>query len=220
MALKTAIPGKPPGGYRFEDTDRCRRWVERVTGHSLVNVPGAAPEDLQGIIENHVGYVPMPMSIAAPLVLEGDYAVGEFVVPQGTLEGTLTLSMNRGLLAMAMAGGCRTVHLKQELSRSPAFVMPSIAEIKPFLDWVRRHEEPIRTAAESTTRHGRLLRVDPIVMQNWVVLDFVYDTGNAAGQNMVTLATRPPASTYNRGAVSLTTWNPGSTATRSRPGAT
>ena len=189
MASKTRIPGKPPGGYRSIDTVRRGRWVERVTGHSLVNFPEPSPEDLQGIIENHVSYVPMPMSIAAPLVIRGDYAVGEFVVPLCTLEGTLTLSMNRGFLAIAMAGGCRTVHLKQELSRSPAFVMPSVVEIGPFLDWVRCHDEPIRTAAESTTRHGRLLRVDPIVLQNWVILDFVYDTGNAAGQNMVTLAT-------------------------------
>ena len=47
----------------------------------------------------------------------------------------------------------------------------------------------ILAAAEATTRHGKLLRVDPTPIQNWVVLDFVYDTGNAAGQNMVTLAT-------------------------------
>lgn len=187
--LETKIPGKPPGGFRSEDTERRLRWVERVTGHSLLGLPAPPPEELQGIIENHVGYVPMPMSIAAPLVVHGDYARGEFVVPLCTLEGTLTLSMNRGFLAMAMAGGCRTVHLKQELSRSPAFVMPAITAIGPFLDWVRSHDGPIRIAAECTTRHGQLLRVDPYPIQNWVVLDFVYDTGNAAGQNMVTLAT-------------------------------
>ncbi len=189
MASANVIPGKPPGGYRNEDTLRRQCWVERVTGLSLMNGADPDPEDLQGIIENHVGFVPMPMSVVAPLIIQGDYATGEFVVPLCTLEGTLTLSMNRGLLAKAMAGGCRTVHLKQELSRSPAFVLPSITEIAPFLEWVRRYEVPIRTAAESTTRHGRLLRVDSLVMQNWVVLDFVYDTGNAAGQNMVTLAT-------------------------------
>jgi hydroxymethylglutaryl-CoA reductase (NADPH) len=147
------------------------------------------PGGLQGIIENHVGYMPIPMSIAAPLVIHGDHARGEFVVPLCTLEGTLTLSMNRGLLAMAMAGGCRTVHVKQELSRSPAFALPSIADLHPFLEWVRNHTDAILSAAESTTRHGKLLRVDPAPIQNWVVLDFVYDTGNAAGQNMVTLAT-------------------------------
>ncbi len=189
MTLATRVPGKPPGGYQTEDTDRRRQWVERVTGISLMSGPGPLPEELQGIIENHVGYIPMPMSIAAPLVIKGDHAVGEFVVPLCTLEGTLTLSMNRGFLALAMAGGCRTVHLKQELSRSPAYVLPSITEISAFLKWVHSHLEPIRAAAESTTRYGRLLRVDPTVVQNWVVLDFVYNTGNAAGQNMVTLAT-------------------------------
>jgi hydroxymethylglutaryl-CoA reductase (NADPH) len=146
-------------------------------------------DEIQGIIENHVGFMPLPMSIAAPLVIHGDYARGEFIVPLCTLEGTLTLALNRGLLAMAMAGGCRTIHLKQELSRSPAFCLPTITEIGSFLDWINDHADSILVAAESTTRHGRLLRVDPTPIQQWVVLDFVYDTGNAAGQNMVTLAT-------------------------------
>jgi hydroxymethylglutaryl-CoA reductase (NADPH) len=147
------------------------------------------PEDLQGIIENHVGFVPVPMAVAAPLIIEGTYARGEFVVPLATLEGTLTLSMTRGLLAMAMAGGCKTVHLRQELSRSPYFMLPGITAIGPFLEWIEANHEAIRAAAESTTRHGRLLRIDPIVVQRWVILDFVFDTGDAAGQNLVTIAT-------------------------------
>src|SRR5208282_5303304 len=165
------------------------RWVEQLTGHDLKGVPLPRVDEVQGIIENHVGFMPLPMSIAAPLVIHGDYARGEFIVPLCTLEGTLTLALNRGLLAMAMAGGCRTIHLKQELSRSPAFCLPTITEIGSFLDWINDHADSILVAAESTTRHGRLLRVDPTPIQQWVVLDFVYDTGNAAGQNMVTLAT-------------------------------
>ncbi len=183
------IPGKPPGGTGTKETERRVRWVEQWTGQELGQMLTPSAEDLQGIIENHVGYMPVPMSVAAPLVIHGDYASGEFVVPLCTLEGTLTLSMTRGLLAVAMGGGCRTVHLKQELSRSPAFCLPTIAEVEPFLAWVSDHADSILAAAESTSRHGRLLRVEPTPMQQWVILDFVYDTGNAAGQNMVTLAT-------------------------------
>jgi len=183
------VPGKPPEGFEPKDTERRLRWVEQLTGHDLKGVPLPRVDEIQGIIENHVGFMPLPMSIAAPLVIHGDYARGEFIVPLCTLEGTLTLSLNRGLLAMAMAGGCRTIHLKQELSRSPAFCLPTITEIGSFLDWINDHADSILVAAESTTRHGRLLRVDPTPIQQWVVLDFVYDTGNAAGQNMVTLAT-------------------------------
>jgi hydroxymethylglutaryl-CoA reductase (NADPH) len=129
------------------------------------------------------------MSLAAPLVIQGTYAQGEFAVPLCTVEGTLTVSMTRGMLAMAMGGGCRTAHVKQELTRSPFFRMPDLAAVGPFLAWVRDHFGAIQEAAESTTRHGRLLRIDAVPVQDWVILDFVYDTANAAGQNMVTIAT-------------------------------
>jgi hydroxymethylglutaryl-CoA reductase (NADPH) len=152
-------------------------------------LPDPDPESLRGIIENHVGFVPVPMAVAAPLVIEGTHARGEFVVPLCTLEGTLVLSMTRGLLAMAMAGGCRTIHYRQELTRSPSFLLPSVTEIPGFVAWVGDHLPALRAAAETTTRYGRLLRVDAIPVQSWVILDFAYDTGDAAGQNMVTIAT-------------------------------
>jgi hydroxymethylglutaryl-CoA reductase (NADPH) len=48
--------------------------------------------------------------------------------------------------------------------------------------------DDIIKAAQSTTKHGKILRIDQYTMQNYVLLDFILDTGNAAGQNMVTLA--------------------------------
>lgn len=180
--------GKPPRGYESADSQRRREWLTKNLGMNFESLPEPEPEDLQGIIENHVGFIPMPMSVAAPLVIDGTYAQGEFAVPVCTLEGTLTLSMTRGLLAIAMAGGCKTIHVRQELSRSPYFVMPSVSDTRAFLDWVTSHFNAIREVAESTTRHGKLLRIDPLPLQNWVILDFVFDTGEAAGQNMVTIA--------------------------------
>ncbi len=182
-------PGKPPEGDGPQEAERRLRWVGQVTGHDLTGTPLPEPGALQGIIENHVGFMPLPMAIASPLVIHGDYARGDFVVPLCTLESGLVALLGRGLEAVAAAGGCRTIHLKQELSRSPAFCLPTITEIGPFLDWINDHADSILVAAESTTRHGRLLRVDPTPIQQWVILDFVYDTGNAAGQNMVSLAT-------------------------------
>jgi hydroxymethylglutaryl-CoA reductase (NADPH) len=181
--------GKPPTGFEAKDTERRIQWLKQFSGQDLKGLPLPRPGDLQGIIENHVGFLPLPMSIVAPLRIHGDYARGDFVVPLCTLEGTLTHAMGKGVQAIAMAGGCRTIHLKQELSRSPAFCLPTVTEIESFLEWISDHADSILGAAESTTRHGRLLRVDPTAIQQWVVLDFVYDTGNAIGQNMVTLAT-------------------------------
>ena len=180
---------KPPGGFREKDSERRRKWVEETTGTILDEPLPPEADQLRGIIENHVGYVPVPMAVAGPVVIDGTYAKGEFVVPLCTLEGTLVLSMTRGMMAFAQAGGCRTVHLRQELSRSPGFVMDSVVEIPAFIDWVRRHEPLIRQAAESTTSHGKLIRIEIVPLQHFVILDFIYDTANAAGQNMVTIAT-------------------------------
>ncbi len=97
-------PGKPPGGFEPKDTERRLRWVEQLTGHDLKGMPLPRVDEIKGLIENHVGFLPLPMSIASPLVIHGDYARGEFIVPLCTLETALTLSMNRGLLAMATGG--------------------------------------------------------------------------------------------------------------------
>lgn len=185
----TRVMGKPPGGHRAADTARRLRWLEEHTGTCLRDPLRPQPEDLRGIIENHVGFLPLPQAIAAPLLIEGTHARGEFAVPLCTVEGTLVLSMTRGMLAIALAGGCRTVHVRQELSRCPAFILPSASEARALIDWVRDNEDDVRAHAEATTRHGRLLRIETHPIQNWLVLDFVYDTGNAAGQNMVTIAT-------------------------------
>lgn len=180
---------KPPSGFQEKSSARRVQWAEAATGVDLSTSLIPSPEELRGIIENHVTTLPVPMAVAGPLLIDGTYAKGEFVVPVCTVEGTLVLSMTRGMMAFAESGGCRTVHLRQELSRSPGFILPDIGEIPSFIEWITFHEDLIRQVAESTTRHGKLLRTEAVPLQNFVILDFVYDTANAAGQNMVTIAT-------------------------------
>lgn len=187
--VQPRTPSSPPSGQEAKDRGRRLRWIERISGRSLAGVPLPGAEELKSVIESHVGFVPLPMGVAAPLIIHGDYARGEYVVPLCTTEAALIDALNRGFQAIVRAGGCRTVHLKQELSASPAFCLPTVTEIGPFLDWIRDHADSILNAAESTSRHGRLLRVDPTPIQQWVILDFVYDTGNEAGQRLVARAT-------------------------------
>ncbi len=179
----------PPRGYTKEHTEKRIRWLAEKTGFHVRNGEPDDPAKLKGIIENHLGFVPIPLAVAGPLLIHGDYAEGQFYVPLCTLEGTLTISMTRGLYLTQLAGGIKTRHIKQELSRSPLFVFNDIDEVEPFQEWVDASFESIKAAAESTTRYGRLLRIDQYTVRNSVILDFIYNTGEAAGQNMVTLAT-------------------------------
>jgi len=179
----------PPRGYKKEDTEKRKKWLEKKTGFHLNETGPDNPEDFKGIIENHVGYMHLPLAIAGPLLIDGTYAKGEFYIPLCTLEGTLTMSMTRGLFLTHLSGGIKTNHIKQELSRSPIFIFKDIDKCIPFIEWVNQNFEILKREAESTTRYGKLLRIDKYPSQNSVILDFVYDTAEASGQNMVTIAT-------------------------------
>jgi hydroxymethylglutaryl-CoA reductase (NADPH) len=179
----------PPRGYTAEALVQRRQWLAEKTGFELPEFRLDGPEELQGLIENQVGYVGLPLGIAGPLRLNGRYARGDFQVPLCTVEGTLSLSMTRGMFATYLSGGIRTQHIKQELSRSPIFIFEDHGDAYRFLDWVDRQDAEIRAAAEATTRHGKLLRIERHPIHNRVILDFVYSTAEAAGQNMVTMAT-------------------------------
>ena len=179
-----------PRGYRSEDTEARKDWVKSFSGIELDDTLKDDVEDLQGIIENHVGFLNMPMAVVGPLLLDGVYAKGEFCVPICTLEGTLAMSMNRGMYASLTSGGTKVKHFRQELSRAPVFIFNNLDESANFQIWVSSNEAQIIEIAESTTNHGRVLRIDQYSVQNYVILDLVMDTSNAAGQNMVTLAAK------------------------------
>ena len=178
-----------PRGYLPEDSDRRLEWLKDKHNFELKDLPGNEPEELKGIIENHIGFMKIPMAIAGPAVIDGHYAKGEFPIPLCTIEGSLAASMNRGLYASSLCGGMKVKHFRQELSRSPIFIFDDLKKSIEFQGWITKHNEEIIKAAQSTTKYGKVLRIDQHAIQNYVLLDFILDTGNAAGQNMVTLAT-------------------------------
>ena len=179
-----------PNGYTSDDTKNRLKWLKDKTGIDLDTNLENVPEDLKGIIENHIGYMKIPMALAGPLQVDGGYAKGEYYVPLCTLEGTLAISMTRGMVATKRCGGIRVNHIKQELSRAPVFLFDDLKQADQFSGWIKRNFKSIKKIADSTSNYGKLLRIDRYPIQNYIILDFILDTGNAAGQNMVTLAAK------------------------------
>ncbi|WP_435119659.1 hydroxymethylglutaryl-CoA reductase (NADPH) [Halolamina sp. C58] len=140
-------------------------------------------------IENMIGAAQIPMGVAGPVTIDGGAFSGETYLPLATTEGALLASVNRGLSVIDDAGGATARVTKQGMTRAPVFRTSGIAESQALAEWVRENADRLREAAESTTSHGKLLDVTPYVVGDSVFLRFRYDTADAMGMNMVTIAT-------------------------------
>jgi len=144
-------------------------------------------------VENMIGAAQVPMGVAGPVTVDGGAAAGEHYLPMATTEGALVASVNRGCSVVDAAGGAAARVTKSGMTRAPVFKVADVVEAEALVEWVRDNEPTLREAAEATTSHGELLDVTPYVVGDAVFLRFRYDTKDAMGMNMATIATRAAA---------------------------
>lgn len=149
-----------------------------------------APSVFRGNIEHFSGIAQMPLGFAGPLLIDGVQAKGDFYVPLATTEGTLVASYNRGMRLTREAGGIRTTVIDDAMQRAPVFVFEDARAALEFGRWVDDNFDAIKAAADSTTGFGRLRNIEQYAVGKLRWLRFNFTTGDAAGQNMVTKATR------------------------------
>lgn len=140
-------------------------------------------------IENFIGTAKLPLGIAGPLRVQGLFARGDYYVPMATTEAALLASCTRGAQAISRAGGARVAVINEGVGRSPAFAFENLQTAGRFVAWVTQRFEHVRDAAQATTRYGKLVDMKVSVQGNHVYLLLEYEVGDAAGQNMVTIAT-------------------------------
>ena len=184
------VPRFKDQGYDAESIAKRRAWIEEKTGAQLGRV-GAIPvdgESLRGNIENPIGAVSMPLGAAGPLHILGESAQGTFYVPFATTEGALVRSYERGMALITRAGGAQTRIYIDENRISPIFHLEDIAAAHNFAQQVQLAFPQIKEAAEATTRHGKLLRLDTLPVGRKVIVDFQFYTADAHGMNMIVKA--------------------------------
>jgi hydroxymethylglutaryl-CoA reductase (NADPH) len=172
-----------------------RLLVEEQSDASLdaVGDYGFPAERADANIENMIGAAQIPMGVAGPVTVSGGAADDTTYLPMATTEGALLASVNRGCSVVEAAGGANARVTKSGMTRAPVFRVADVAEAEALVSWVREAEGRLREAAESTTNHGELLDVTPYVVGRSVYLRFRYDTKDAMGMNMATIATRAAA---------------------------
>lgn len=174
-----------------------RRLLADETGADLESI-GAYAFDAAAAepnVENMVGAAQVPMGIVGPVAVDGGAVEGEPYLPLATTEGALVASVNRGCAAIRAAEGATARVLKNAMTRAPVFRVEDVAEASETAAWVGDNVDRLAAAAESTTGHGELRDVTPYVVGDNVFLRFAYDTKDAMGMNMATIATEAACET-------------------------
>lgn len=170
-----------------------RKFAEEISGAELKNISNYSINmelASKKNIENPIGAIQIPLGIAGPLKVKGDHADGEFYVPLATSEGALVASVNRGFSVISKSGGAITKILDDKMTRAPVLKAKSVTDALEIKAWIDENFKELKKAAEVTTRHGRLIKIDPIlVIGKYIYPRFVYTTGDSMGMNMVTIAT-------------------------------
>src|SRR5271156_317740 len=190
-------PGPPrvPGGTRLTQEALDQRWkllsVDEDCKNQILDPQTAAEREVyQKNIENFIGTIKMPIGLIGPLRVNGLYAQGDYYVPLATTEAALVASYNRGAQVITESGGCSVALLSEGVSRAPSFAFNNLEEAGRFVAWAVTQVEKFTQIASTTTRHGKLVDMRVTIEGNHVYINFEYVTGDASGQNMVTIATQ------------------------------
>jgi hydroxymethylglutaryl-CoA reductase (NADPH) len=190
----TNLPHVPAGTARVSRARALALWEETGAAPALREVLLGGEENelsaYEGNIENAIGLLRMPLGLAGPLRVNGLAAKGDYWIPLATTEAALVASYHRGCRLLTAAGGCSAMLLNESLSRAPGFVFETSAEAGHFVFWVLAHYDEFHPIVATTTTHGKLIDVGCTIEGNHVYLNFEFTTGDASGQNMVTLASQ------------------------------
>ncbi|GAA2520173.1 hypothetical protein GCM10010423_10790 [Streptomyces levis] len=187
--MSDVIPGR--GQYSEEARRKRLAWLRARSGAALASLgeTGLSAQHLVGNVENFVGSVEVPVGLAGPLLFHGESARGDIVAPLATTEGALVASASRGARAVTASGGVTTRVLAQRMTRAPAFEFADLATAQRFTAWLHDQRERLHEQVRLVSRHTRLVDVDPYQIGRHLHVRFVFETADAAGQNMTTAAT-------------------------------
>ncbi len=140
-------------------------------------------------IEKKIGGAVIPMGIAGPVRVEGEYAQGEYYIPLATNEAALVAGVQRGMKAINLAGGIRTIVTYDGMTRAPLVEAPDITSARRFCERVVRDIQLLEVLrSQVKDPFVRLEKIVPYQLGTKVFLRIECITGDAMGMNGVTKA--------------------------------
>jgi hydroxymethylglutaryl-CoA reductase (NADPH) len=134
--------------------------------------------------ENMIGAAQIPMGIAGPLRI----AKREYYIPLATTEGALVASVNRGCKAITRSGGAAVDSYRVGATRGPVFRVSNLKESDTLNRFLDEHFADLQKIAKTTSVHLTLTKYMDRGVGRYRYVRFVFDTQDAMGMNMVTIA--------------------------------
>lgn len=133
--------------------------------------------------ENVIGYLPVPVGVAGPLVIDGQ----SFFVPMATTEGVLVASCSRGCKAINAGGGAVTVLTGDGMTRGPCVTFETLERTGACKLWLDSEtgQTAMKDAFNSTSRFARLEQMTSTIAGTNLYIRFKSRTGDAMGMNMI-----------------------------------
>lgn len=133
--------------------------------------------------ENVIGYMPIPVGVAGPIVVDGR----SYYLPMATTEGVLVASTSRGAKAINAGGGVVTVLTADGMTRGPCVSFSTLSRAGEAKLWLDSEEgqKVMKTAFNSTSRFARLQTIKTALAGTYLYIRFKTTTGDAMGMNMI-----------------------------------
>lgn len=133
--------------------------------------------------ENVIGYLPLPLGVAGPILVDGQ----NYFLPMATTEGVLVASTSRGAKAINAGGGAVTVVTNDGMTRGPCIGFDSLIRAGAAKNWLDSEEgqKTMADAFNSTSRFARLRTLKSAIAGTNVYVRFRATTGDAMGMNMI-----------------------------------
>nr|WP_256125197.1 hypothetical protein [Photorhabdus luminescens] len=159
--------------YTYTEEARQKRldYLAKHTGHTLEHVADTHLDatKLTKTIEGFIGSIEIPVGIAGPLLIKGQYAQGIYYAPLATTEGALIASVSRGSSAITQSGGTTARVLGQRMIRAPRFEFHSVSHSIMFSDWINEHISELRYEIGRHSKHAQLLEIKPQIIGRSVI---------------------------------------------------
>ncbi len=130
----------------------------------------------------------IPMRRVGPVKIISDEIQEEVLLPLATLEAPLWPSTHRGAKTCTHAGGIRAQVVRDSMARSILLEADSIHDIYQAANELLSKKAEMQAVVAQTSRFAELLEVNAQLVGSLLYLRLSFQTGDAAGHNMVTLA--------------------------------